>query len=192
MQAPEIIRMEPDAYSQASDVYAYGIVLYEILSRQLPYGRKKPEQVSAGAGAHAVLTSDRFCSWSDKACSSPTSRLLGQTHQLHSGSSCWIAMLETNAIDPVSCASYLAAVTWAAHETCDRAILKRLDVMSRIKRTESSPSFSPLNSRGNRFLQSSVLAAAAATAAPSPSANSVSPSSPLGSPKLSSPRFAHP
>lgn len=36
--APEVIRMQVDnPYSFQSDVYAYGIVLYELLSGQLPY-----------------------------------------------------------------------------------------------------------------------------------------------------------
>lgn len=37
-QAPEIIRMKDShPYSNKSDVYAYGIVLYELTSRTLPY-----------------------------------------------------------------------------------------------------------------------------------------------------------
>uniref|UniRef100_A0A0A9X2K4 non-specific serine/threonine protein kinase n=2 Tax=Lygus hesperus TaxID=30085 RepID=A0A0A9X2K4_LYGHE len=36
--APEVIRMQEDSpYSFQSDVYAYGVVLYELLSGQLPY-----------------------------------------------------------------------------------------------------------------------------------------------------------
>ncbi|XP_014252119.1 raf homolog serine/threonine-protein kinase phl [Cimex lectularius] len=36
--APEVIRMQEDSpYSFQSDVYAYGVVLYELLSNQLPY-----------------------------------------------------------------------------------------------------------------------------------------------------------
>ena len=37
-QAPEIIKMQtPNPYSFLSDAYAYGIVLYELLSHELPY-----------------------------------------------------------------------------------------------------------------------------------------------------------
>jgi len=38
IQAPEVIRMEEDnPYTFHSDVYAYGIVLYELFSGLLPY-----------------------------------------------------------------------------------------------------------------------------------------------------------
>lgn len=38
--APEIIRMdEPNPYTFQSDVYAYGIVLYELASGTLPYSK---------------------------------------------------------------------------------------------------------------------------------------------------------
>ena len=41
--APELF--EQNAYSKASDVYAYGIVLWEIVSRQKPFLDKKPIQI---------------------------------------------------------------------------------------------------------------------------------------------------
>ena len=41
--APELF--EQNSYSKASDVYAYGIVLWEIVSRQKPFSDKKPIQI---------------------------------------------------------------------------------------------------------------------------------------------------
>lgn len=48
LQAPEIIRMQdPDPYTFKSDVYAFGVVLYELICQELPYPDiKERHQVS--------------------------------------------------------------------------------------------------------------------------------------------------
>lgn len=49
--APEVIRMdEPAPYTFRSDVYAYGIVLYELCAGELPYAHfNNKDQVQAQA-----------------------------------------------------------------------------------------------------------------------------------------------
>ena len=47
--APEVIRMkEADSFTFKSDIYAYGIVLFEIFAQQLPY-RKTADGDSSGS-----------------------------------------------------------------------------------------------------------------------------------------------
>lgn len=44
--APEVIRMQDqNPYSFQSDVYAFGIVLYELLAEQLPYKKKQKDEI---------------------------------------------------------------------------------------------------------------------------------------------------
>ena len=58
LQAPEIIRMQdPDPYTYKSDVYAFGVVLYELICQELPYPDiKERHQVSVifNDGEHPV------------------------------------------------------------------------------------------------------------------------------------------
>jgi serine/threonine protein kinase len=46
-QAPEVIVMRAgeDPYTEMSDVYGFGVVLYELLSGQLPYIGRHPMEV---------------------------------------------------------------------------------------------------------------------------------------------------
>jgi serine/threonine protein kinase len=41
--APEVLRSEP--YSNKADVYSYGIVLWEICSREPPFAKLKPHEI---------------------------------------------------------------------------------------------------------------------------------------------------
>ena len=58
--APEIIQIKEDAFSFQSDVYAFGVVLYELLSGILPYsdgGNRK--NVPRGSRTGRGLTVDQ-------------------------------------------------------------------------------------------------------------------------------------
>ncbi len=61
--APEVIKIKTeDAFSYQSDVYAFGIVIYELLSGILPYsdGGARPNGTLYGNGRG--LTVDQVCS----------------------------------------------------------------------------------------------------------------------------------
>ncbi len=46
IKAPEVIKQKVDEpYTQKSDVYSYGVVLYELVTGQLPYASKEQDMV---------------------------------------------------------------------------------------------------------------------------------------------------
>ena len=47
LKAPEVIRqILEDPYSQKSDIYSFGVVLYELVTCRLPYAQKEQDMVS--------------------------------------------------------------------------------------------------------------------------------------------------
>ena len=49
--APELIRSDPHSRRPAADIYSYGVVMYELISGQRPWGgAKSPAEVIAAVG----------------------------------------------------------------------------------------------------------------------------------------------
>ena len=46
--APEILRDEP--HSKASDVFSFGMILYEMITGEVPHGRRSPAQITGVVG----------------------------------------------------------------------------------------------------------------------------------------------
>lgn len=69
--APEVITQKvDDPYTQKSDVYSYGVVLYELFTGLLPYQHKEQNAVGffrsrINCSNRSCLCSVRFCFWSD-------------------------------------------------------------------------------------------------------------------------------
>ena len=56
VQAPEVIRMKDDnPYTFQADVYAFGIVVYELITGQLPYYHINNKDQVCGASFNACL-----------------------------------------------------------------------------------------------------------------------------------------
>ncbi len=55
MQAPELVLVKGARASKASDVFAFGLVMWEVLTWELPWPDEDHNQVGSWQGEHVAL-----------------------------------------------------------------------------------------------------------------------------------------